>query len=112
VIGKGRLIADMPTAQFTAAAAPATVRVRATDPAALAAVLRRAGTAVEHVGGGTLTVTGLTTDQVAMAAAAAGVTVLELTAQEASLEDAFTALTADAVEYRPTATTAACGASP
>jgi ABC-2 type transport system ATP-binding protein len=80
VIGKGRLIADMPTAEFTAAAAPATVRVRATDPAALAAVLRRAGIAVDHAGGGALTVTGLTTDQVAMAAAAAGVTVLELTA--------------------------------
>ena len=39
------------------------------------------------------------------AARAAGITLLELTAQEASLEDAFNAATRDAVEFRaPTAT--------
>jgi len=48
----------------------------------------------------TLTVSGLTTDQVGMAAGAAGITLLELTAQQASLEDAFMELTSDAVEYR------------
>jgi ABC-2 type transport system ATP-binding protein len=105
VIGKGRLIADMPTAEFTARAAPPGVRVRSTDPDALATVLRGPGVTVTPAGGGALTVTGLSTDQVAMAAAAARITVLELTAVQASLEDAFTALTADAVEYRPTTTT-------
>jgi ABC-2 type transport system ATP-binding protein len=35
-----------------------------------------------------------------MAAGAAGITLLELTAQQASLEDAFMELTSDAVEYR------------
>jgi ABC-2 type transport system ATP-binding protein len=100
VIGRGRLIADMSTAQFIAQAAPAAVRVRGTDPAALAAVLRGPGVSVEPADGGALTVTGLSTDQVAIAAQAAGLTVLELTAQQASLEEAFTTLTADAVEYR------------
>jgi ABC-2 type transport system ATP-binding protein len=35
-----------------------------------------------------------------MAAGAAGITLLELTAQQTSLEDAFMELTSDAVEYR------------
>jgi len=107
VIGKGKLIADMPTEQFIARAAPPAVQVRSTDPGTLAAVLRGPGVSVAAAEGGALTVTGLSTDQVAVAAQAAGVTVLELTAQQASLEEAFTALTADAVEYRPTATTTA-----
>jgi ABC-2 type transport system ATP-binding protein len=105
VIGKGRLIADMSTAEFIASAAPAAVRVRGTDPVALAAVLRGPGITVEAADGGALTVTGMTTDQVAIAAAAAGLTVLELAAQQASLEEAFVDLTADAVEYRPATST-------
>jgi ABC-2 type transport system ATP-binding protein len=100
VIGRGTLIADMPAAEFIARSAPGTVRVRTTGPAALAAALRGPGVTVTPDGGGALTVTGLTTDQVALTAQAAGVTVLELAAQQASLEDAFVDLTSDAVEYR------------
>jgi ABC-2 type transport system ATP-binding protein len=54
-----------------------------------------------------LTVAGLTTDQIGTAAGAAGITLLELTAQQASLEEAFIDLTHDAVEYRPTTTAGA-----
>ncbi|HEY7142878.1 MAG TPA: ATP-binding cassette domain-containing protein [Streptosporangiaceae bacterium] len=100
VIGRGRLIADTPAAEFIAAAAPAAVRVRGTDPAALAAALSGPGVTITPAGGGALTVTGLSTDQVAVAAQAAGLTVLELTAQQASLEEAFVNLTRDAVQYR------------
>jgi ABC-2 type transport system ATP-binding protein len=49
---------------------------------------------------GALTVSGLSTDQVGRIAGAAGITLLELTAQEASLEDAFMTVTRDAVEFR------------
>jgi ABC-2 type transport system ATP-binding protein len=45
-------------------------------------------------------VTGLSTDEVGRIAAAAGITLLELTAQQASLEEAFIDLTRDAVEFR------------
>jgi ABC-2 type transport system ATP-binding protein len=103
VIGRGTLIADMPAAEFIARSAPGTVRVRSASPAALAAALRGPGVTVAPAGGGALTVTGLTTDQVALTAQAAGVTVLELTAQQASLEEAFVDLTRDAVEYRTAA---------
>jgi ABC-2 type transport system ATP-binding protein len=104
VIGRGQLIADTPAAEFIARAAPGTVRVRGTSPAALAAALRGPGVTVTESGGGALTVTGLSTDQVALAAQAAGLTVLELTAQQASLEEAFVDLTRDAVEYRAATT--------
>jgi ABC-2 type transport system ATP-binding protein len=58
---------------------------------------------------GALTVSGLTTDQVGRAAAAAGITLLELTALEASLEEAFVDMTSDAVEFRAPTTEPARG---
>jgi ABC-2 type transport system ATP-binding protein len=101
VIGRGRLIADTGMEEFIARATPGVVRVRSTDPAALAALLRSRDAAVSGAGdGGGLAVSGLSTDQVGMLAGAAGITLLELTAQQASLEEAFIDLTRDAVEFR------------
>ena len=100
VIGRGRLIADTGMEEFVARAAPGVVRVRSTDPAALAALLRSRDGAVAEGGDGSLAVSGLTTDQVGRLAGAAGITLLELTAQQASLEEAFVDLTRDAVEFR------------
>jgi len=100
VIGRGRLIADTGMEEFIAAAAPSLVRVRSTDPAALAALLRSGDVAVSGAEDGALAVSGLSTDQVGRLAGAAGITLLELTAQQASLEEAFMDLTRDAVEFR------------
>jgi ABC-2 type transport system ATP-binding protein len=100
VIGRGRLIADTSLADFIAQASHSAVRVRATSPAALAAALRGPDVTVTPGPGGELTVTGLSTDQVGTVARAAGITILELSSQQASLEEAFTAMTRDAVEYR------------
>jgi ABC-2 type transport system ATP-binding protein len=104
VIGRGRLIADTSIADFIAHASHPAVRVRATSPEALAAALRGPGVTITPGPGGELTVTGLSTDQVGTAARTAGITVLELASQTASLEEAFTAMTQDAVEYRAPAT--------
>jgi ABC-2 type transport system ATP-binding protein len=100
VIGRGRLIADTGMADFIATRGRSVVRVRTTDPGGLADRLRTPDVEVSRDGGDTLTVSGLTTDQVGRAAAAGGITLLELTAQQASLEEAFIDLTRDAVEYR------------
>jgi ABC-2 type transport system ATP-binding protein len=100
VIGRGRLIADTSIADFIAQASHPAVRVRATRPAALAAALRGPDVTITPGPGGELTVTGLSTDQVGTAARGAGITILELATQQASLEEAFTAMTQDAVEYR------------
>jgi ABC-2 type transport system ATP-binding protein len=104
VIGRGRLIADTGTEEFIARAAPGVVRARSTDPDALAALLRSRDVAVSANGDGALAVSGVSTDQVGRLAGAAGITLLELTAQQASLEEAFVDMTRDAVEFRAPST--------
>ena len=59
---------------------------------------------VETSGGDALEVSGLSTDQIGLAAGRAGITLLELSAQQTSLEEAFMDLTKDAVEYHGTTT--------
>jgi ABC-2 type transport system ATP-binding protein len=100
VIGRGRLIADTGVEEFIAGAARNLVRVRSTDPDGLAALLRSPDVTVSRAEDGAINVAGLSTDQVGTIAGAAGITLLELTAQQASLEEAFMDLTRDAVEYR------------
>jgi ABC-2 type transport system ATP-binding protein len=107
VIGRGRLIADTGVAEFVARAGRAVVLVRSTDPDSLAARIRSPEVTVSPAGDGALTVSGLSTDEVGRVAGAAGITLLELTAQEASLEDAFMTATRDAVEFRAPTTTGA-----
>ncbi len=102
VIGRGELIADTSVADFIASAAPSAVRVRSSDQATLARLLRSPDVTVTAAPDGALTVSGLTAEQVGAAAGAAGITVLELATQQASLEDAFVDLTQDAVEFRAT----------
>jgi ABC-2 type transport system ATP-binding protein len=109
VIGRGRLIADTGMREFIAGAARDAVRVRSTDPDALAALLRPRAAEVSPDRDGALTVSGLTTDQVGRAAATAGITLLELTARQASLEEAFIDMTSDAVEFRAPTTAPAKG---
>jgi ABC-2 type transport system ATP-binding protein len=105
VIGRGRLIADTGVAEFIAGAHHTAVRVRSTDPDALTARLRRPGVAVAHGADGALAVSGMTTDQIGTLAGAAGITLLELADQPASLEEAFMDATRDAVEFHaPTLT--------
>jgi ABC-2 type transport system ATP-binding protein len=104
VIGRGRLIADTSVAEFIAAAAPATerVRVRSSDQGALARLLGSPEVRIEAADDGALIVSGLPAARIGAAASAAGITVLELATEQASLEDAFVDLTSDAVEFRST----------
>ncbi|NBE85031.1 ABC transporter ATP-binding protein [Micromonospora rubida] len=103
VIGRGRLIADAPTAEVIAGgSAAASVRVRGPQPAGLAELARRLagdGGVVEADGPHGLTVTGLTVDRVGDLAYELGVALHELTPVAASLEQAFMALTDGSVEY-------------
>jgi len=105
VIGRGRLIADVSVTEFIAGAARNVVRVRSTEPERLRALLAAPDVAVSPVDDGALEVSGLTCDQIGLAAGPAGIYLLELTPQQASLEDAFMDLTRDTVEFHvPTAT--------
>ncbi|MDX6206551.1 MAG: type transport system ATP-binding protein [Frankiales bacterium] len=107
VVGKGKLIADTSMDAFIAGASRNVVRVRSVDNSALSALLTGPDVTVRTVDADALEVSGLTTDQIGMTAGRAGITLLELAAQQASLEEAFMDMTHDSVEFRPTTSTGA-----
>ncbi len=99
VVGKGRLLRDQPMADFIDDASVETVRVRASRIGQLARLVEESGATVT-MNGEVLTAEGLSSDQIGTLAAQAQITVLELSPQSASLEDAYLALTRDSVDYR------------
>jgi len=99
VIGRGRLIADVPIAEFVRQSSRTDVIVRSPAGGQLAGVLARQGAAVTAETDGRLAVTGLDAAAIGDLAAAHHITVHELTPRHASLEEAFMELTRDSVEY-------------
>jgi ABC-2 type transport system ATP-binding protein len=98
VVGKGKLIAD--TSMDTLVAGSSTsVFVRSTNITALEAALKKAKLSFSKESKG-LVVEDTKTDEVGKLANGAKVTVLELTAHKATLEDAFLELTEDSAEYK------------
>ena len=107
VIGRGKLIADTSTAEFTLRAAGNHIRVVSPDAAALAPLVERAGGRVAMSDDdGAFAVSGLTAAIVGDLAAEHSLRLHELSPQRASLETAFMELTQDSVEYRPEGVTA------
>jgi ABC-2 type transport system ATP-binding protein len=105
VIGRGRLIADKSVDEVVAQASlEAAVHVRSPQAAELAQALARPGVKVERLGSELLVVHGLSSRAIGEAAAHAGLVLHELTPQQTTLEEAFMALTGDAVEYHATGT--------
>ena len=104
VIGRGKLIAETSVDDFIGHAANGDVQVRTPETGRLAEVL--AGPAVTVTGDGTdaLRVSGLTAEQIGMAAWRAHLPVFELMPARASLEEAFMQVTQDSVEYHAGAT--------
>jgi ABC-2 type transport system ATP-binding protein len=99
VIARGRIIADASTDEFVSRNSTPSVRVRALQPADLAAALTRRGAAVERCPDGAMIVTGLDSAAIGGAASAHDITLFELTVHGASLEEAFFELTRDETDY-------------
>jgi ABC-2 type transport system ATP-binding protein len=99
VIGKGKLIVDCSIEKLLAKQGPSSAFVRATNQRALKKLLREASLGFQETGGG-LMVAGASTEQIGKLAGAGKVTLLELSARAATLEDAFLEITEDAEEYR------------
>lgn len=97
VIGKGKLIADTSMEKLIASAG-SSVYVRVSNISTLEKALSKAGLKYEKSGKGLL-ITGSKTDDVGKLAHDAKLTVLELAAHTASLEQAFLELTEGAAEY-------------
>ena len=98
VVGKGRLLRDQPMADFIDDASVETVRVRASQVGRLARLVEESGATVA-LDGEVLTVQGLSSDRIGTLAAHAQLTVLELSPQSASLEDAYLSLTRESVDH-------------
>lgn len=98
VIGKGKMIANTSMQALVSSNGHASVFVRSNKQKLLEAALAKAGLVSTRLDGG-ITVSGAKTDEIGTLAFKNGITVLELAAHNASLEDAFLELTASAQEY-------------
>ena len=99
VIARGRIIADASADELVNRNSTPSVRVRALQPADLAAALTRRGAVVERCPDGAMIVTGLDAAAIGGAASADDITLLELAVHTASLEEAFFELTRDETDY-------------
>jgi ABC-2 type transport system ATP-binding protein len=100
IIGRGRLLRDQSLAEFTAAASAGVVRVRSPQAVRLASLLVGDGVVVRDVADNELEVEGLPSEQIGAVAAENQITLHQLATQDASLEEAYLALTEDSVDYR------------
>lgn len=100
VVGRGRLIADTTVEEFVSRAGGSAVTVRTPEAAQLRDLLLGPDVTVTSEQSGVLHVQGLTAEQIGTAAWQAHLPVYELTAQQASLEEAFMQLTDDSVDFR------------
>jgi len=100
IIGRGKLIAEIPMTELGAGAAQRSVHVRSPQAGVLAELLHGDGIAVRAgADRDVLDVTGLDSQTIGRRAAEAGVVLYELTPKTVSLEQAFMDLTRDAVDY-------------
>ena len=101
VIGRGRLIASTTVTEFVTCSGADAVRVRSPQLDSLAGLLTDAGIdAHTEADGSALAVRGAAIEVIGDLAARNGITLHELSAQRASLEEAYLKLTDDQVEYR------------
>ncbi len=112
VIGRGKLLRDQSMAEFISEASMNVVTVRSPQAGRLSDVLAGPGVTVRPLGPDRFEVDGLDAEQIGTRAAGAGLTLFELTTQQASLEDAYMALTEDTLDYRSRDADAPLGEDP
>ncbi|MGH8889459.1 MAG: ABC transporter ATP-binding protein [Acidothermaceae bacterium] len=99
VIGRGRLLADVTVDELTRMASRDQVKVRTPEAARLRGLLAGDGVVITGRDDGLLEVSGLDSTRIGRIAADAGIALVELTPQHASLEEAFMEVTRDSVEF-------------
>jgi ABC-2 type transport system ATP-binding protein len=100
VIAKGRLVADLPTSDFTAHYTRSAVRVRSRYLDRLVPALTAAGASARQEADGSVTVSGLDPGEVGEVACRESIALSELSPQTATLEQAFIESTEGALEFR------------
>ncbi|WP_369036377.1 ABC transporter ATP-binding protein [Streptomyces adonidis] len=100
IIGRGRLLADTTVDDFTREAGGGGVKVATTEAVRLRSLLAGPDVTISSSSAEELVVSGRSAREIGAVAAEHGVALYELTPQSVSLEEAFMALTHDAVEYQ------------
>ncbi len=103
IIGRGRLIAQTTVEDFLSTGSGGFVRVRSPQASALAVLLTAQGATVTRQAERTLAITGATSDAIGELAKANGLTLTELSAHQASLEERYMELTRDSADYHAAA---------
>jgi ABC-2 type transport system ATP-binding protein len=101
VVGRGQVIADTTMASLLATVSGDRVTLRTSARPQATAVLEGGGATVAGSGQDVLTISGLAPERVVALLGAAGVPFFEVSAHRATLEQAYLALTGQAVEFRP-----------
>ncbi|MER6999565.1 ATP-binding cassette domain-containing protein [Streptomyces sp. NPDC000410] len=109
VIGQGRLLADTSMADFIHQNSRSYVRLRSPQQERLRDILHESGLTAIESGNGTLEIDGATTEELGELAARHRIVLHELSAQRASLEEAFMQMTAGSVEYHAHSTETGTG---
>jgi ABC-2 type transport system ATP-binding protein len=99
VVGRGRLIASGSVEELILRASSGAVRVRTTEVDRLASLLSGQGRRIQRMGTDALQVSGMDSAAIGLIAAREGIALIELTPQQATLEEAFMEITRDAVEF-------------
>ena len=99
VVGRGRLITSGTVSEVTSRATSGAVLVRTDDAVRLAALLTAPGRQIDRVSPDTLVVHGAESAEIGRIAAREAIALIELTPQQATLEEAFMEITRDAVEF-------------
>jgi len=101
VIGRGRLVADTSVAELIAAASDGRVKLRTSARSQAATILARAGATVAVTGLDTVSIAGLTSERVVALLSESATPFSEVSAHQATLEEAYMELTRNQVDYRP-----------
>ena len=99
VVGRGRLIASGSVAEVIRGAGSGVVLVRTTEADRLGALLISAAANVQRLSPDLLQVSGTDSAAIGLVAAREAIPLIELTPQQATLEEAFMEITRDAVEF-------------
>ncbi len=99
VVGRGRLVVSGTVAEVISGATAGAVLVRTTEADRLASLLGDSTSHVQRLGPDTLQVDGMDSGAIGLVAASAAIPLIELTPQQATLEEAFMEITRDAVEF-------------
>ncbi|WP_406161999.1 ATP-binding cassette domain-containing protein [Streptomyces sp. NBC_01005] len=107
ILGRGRLLADLPMQEFLDSRSRPRARVRSTESTRLRDVLIRKGYEPAQGDDGSWTIDGAKAGKIGAIAATEGIPILELIDEQATLEQAYLDLTADAAEFASASTSSA-----